>query len=730
MKTNTERVLSIINDSSVKTLNPVQQQAMKKGVMEGKNIVVSSPTASGKTLIAEMAMLNNFMDGGKAVYITPLKSIAAEKYAEFNEKYKSLGMKIAVSVGDFDSAEEWLGNYHVIITTSEKLDAIMRHKPDWISKLTLVVVDEIHLLNDPSRGPTLEVVITKLRLLTNSQLVALSATINNSMEISKWLNANLVESDYRPVKLNKGIFYPHTSGNILEFSSGDNIEMEPGEPDTVLAGNSIKKGKQCIVFVSSRKGSEACAERVGKTASKMLTEGDRMELRKISATVRKALHSPTRQCIRLAECILNGSAFHHAGLLPKQREAVENGFKKGTIKSISATPTLAWGVNMPAYRVVIRDMKRFSGYGSEYLPALEVHQMMGRAGRPKYDKEGEAVMVAKNRKEAVELAQRYISGPLEDIYSKLSAEPSLRIHVLSLIASEVTRTKYSLNSFFSKTFFSHQYGSTEAVMEKVEKTLKMLESFGFISSGGEKFISDEFVPAFSLDHDTKLYATPLGKRVAELCIDPLSAKHIITNMKQKSDIGYLTMMNGCNEMQPLIQLRKGDEFLDAAAEDAGVEMPDSWDVDYEDFLASLKTSLMFIDWMDEKGEDFISEKFNVTPGEIYTKMKNAEWMLYAASDIAKITGEREHATSFNRLRLRIKYGVKEELLDLVKLKGIGRVRARKLFRSGIKTTRDVRNAPIEHLEKILGLRIAKSVKQSLDEALNEKMRRFKNMSDG
>src|SRR3989338_8055881 len=242
------------------------------------------------------------------------------------------------------------------------------------------------------------------------------------------------------------------------------MDAGAGDAETVLADSSVRKGKQSLIFVSSRRSSEACAEKIGKALSRRISGPEKAELRKISLAVRRALHTPTKQCIRLSECIANGAAFHHAGLLPKQREAVESGFRKGSIKVISATPTLAWGVNMPAYRVVIRDMKRFSGYGSDYLPALEVHQMMGRAGRPKYDKEGEAIMVAKNRNEAAEIAGRYIKGPLEDIYSKLSAEPALRIHVLSLIASEVTKTRYSLKKFFSGTFFSHQYGNADEVM--------------------------------------------------------------------------------------------------------------------------------------------------------------------------------------------------------------------------------------------------------------------------
>src|SRR3989344_3137432 len=154
-----ERVRKALPDI---VLNEPQRLAVEAGLLSGKSVVVASPTASGKTFIAELAFLGNFLRNGKAVYVCPLKALASEKYHEFQERYRSLGIKIAISVGDFDSAEEWLGRYDLIIATSEKLDSIMRHNPAWISKVSLLIVDEVHLLNDAGRGPTLEVIMTRM----------------------------------------------------------------------------------------------------------------------------------------------------------------------------------------------------------------------------------------------------------------------------------------------------------------------------------------------------------------------------------------------------------------------------------------------------------------------------------------------------------------------------------------------------------------------------------------
>jgi helicase len=188
-------------------LRPAQEKAIRKGLLDGKSLLVCTPTASGKTLVAELAGMKAIMEGrGKVIYIVPLKALASEKFKEFRKRYEKL-VRIALTIGDFDSADNYLMDYDFIITTSEKLDSLMRHHAPWLKYVKVVVIDEIHLLNDADRGPTLEIIITLLReLLKGMQLVALSATIGNAKELAKWLGAGLVEDDWRPVKLFKGVY--------------------------------------------------------------------------------------------------------------------------------------------------------------------------------------------------------------------------------------------------------------------------------------------------------------------------------------------------------------------------------------------------------------------------------------------------------------------------------------------------------------------------------------------
>ena len=196
-----------ILEKDITKLRPAQEKAIKKGLLNRKSLLVCTPTASGKTLIAELAALKSIIEGnGKAIYIVPLKALASEKYKDFKNRYGHVA-KVALSIGDIDSSDSYLVDYDLIITTSEKLDSLIRHHAPWLSLISTIIIDEIHLLNDPGRGPTLEILITILRqLLNKAQIIGLSATIGNPEELAEWLKAELVIDNWRPVKLHKGVY--------------------------------------------------------------------------------------------------------------------------------------------------------------------------------------------------------------------------------------------------------------------------------------------------------------------------------------------------------------------------------------------------------------------------------------------------------------------------------------------------------------------------------------------
>ena len=208
------KLYSILESQQLHELRPCQAKAIGKGLLRHNNLLVCTPTGSGKTLVAELAAVNTILqEKGKAVYIAPLKSLATEKAKEFKQRYGHL-FRIALSIGDLDSADPYLADYDMILTTSEKLDSLIRHKALWLRQVKILIVDEIHLLNDPGRGPTLEILITILRqVLSDIQIIGLSATIGNPKELGEWLGAEVILDNWRPVELRKGIYLD----GVVEF---------------------------------------------------------------------------------------------------------------------------------------------------------------------------------------------------------------------------------------------------------------------------------------------------------------------------------------------------------------------------------------------------------------------------------------------------------------------------------------------------------------------------------
>ena len=191
--------------SKFPSLTPIQEKSVTAGLLEGKSLLACAPTASGKTLVATMAIYN-ILSQGKAIYLVPLKALGSEKYKEYLNVFKDSPYKVGLSTGDVDSESDYLAKYDVLILTTEKLDSLLRHKVAWLSEVKVVIVDEIHLLNDASRGPTLEIILTLLKSLIRPQIIGLSATIGNPIELAEWLGATLVVDDWRPVELKKGIY--------------------------------------------------------------------------------------------------------------------------------------------------------------------------------------------------------------------------------------------------------------------------------------------------------------------------------------------------------------------------------------------------------------------------------------------------------------------------------------------------------------------------------------------
>jgi helicase len=497
------------------------------------------------------------------------------------------------------------------------------------------------------------------------------------------------------------------------------ITSETGNGALDLAMDTIKIGKQALVFANTKRSAEKTAEDIAKKV-----KSENKNLIELSEKVLKALSSPTKQCQRLALCIKRGIAFHHAGLVAKQRELIEDTFRNGSIKIICSTPTLAYGLDLPAFRAILKDLRRYGPRGMAYIPVLEYLQMAGRAGRPKFDKTGEAIAVAISEKDKGKLYEKYVLGQPEDIYSKLAVEPVLRTYLLSLIAANFVNSKKKIIDFFGKTFWAHQFVDMDKLVLIIDKMLDLLSEWEFIQRKKEDFTS-----ADKIDNDENIKATLMGKRVAELYIDPLTAYFFITCLRNASDkrvkeLSFLQMICHTLEIRPLLRVgvkeqEKIEEELVKYYNLLLEKEPSLYEPEYEDYVNSFKTALMLNEWINEKTEEYLLENYNARPGELRSKMNIADWLLYASEEISRILHYQQLNKEIVKLRLRLKHGIREELLPLIKIKGVGRIRARKLFYNRIKDIGDVKRADMTKLAQILGQNVALNVKKQVGQEIKE-----------
>ncbi|MFB6310085.1 MAG: ATP-dependent DNA helicase [Salinirussus sp.] len=691
-------------------LYPPQAEAVDAGVTQGTNLVASVPTASGKTLIATMGMLASIERGGTALYIVPLRALASEKREEF-EAYEEYGLDVGVSTGNYESDGGWLADKDIVVATSEKVDSLVRNDAGWLADVSCVVADEIHLVDDGERGPTLEVTLAKLRELTAQlQVVALSATIGNADELADWLDAELVDSNWRPIELRKGVHY----GDALHLEDGSQrrISVQSGEdPTGAIVRDTLEEGGSSLVFVNSRRNAEAAARRLARTTSDVLEPDEARALRDLADEVRDVSDTETSE--DLAAAVEQGAAFHHAGLARGHRSLIEDAFRNRLVKAISATPTLAAGVNTPARRVVVRDWRRYDSNagGMTPLTTLEVHQMMGRAGRPGLDPYGEAVLLANSHDELDELFERYVWADPEPVRSKLAAEPALRTHVLATIASGFARSREGVLSFLQSTLYAVQTsegGRLETVTDTVIDYL----------------VANDFLTR----EQDELAATSLGHTVSRLYLDPMSAAEIIDGLRsleqpagdavatdgfesasklrgttgssdgeprEPTAIGLYHLIARTPDMYELY-LRSGDEekYTEIAYErnkELLGRAPSEYDRAFEDWLAALKTACLLEEWAEEVDEDELTETYGIGPGDVRGKVETAEWLLGAAESLAVEVGL-DVVPAIREARLRVEHGVREELVDLASVRGVGRVRARRLFDAGIEDRAALREA--------------------------------------
>ena len=375
---------------------------------------------------------------------------------------------------------------------------------------------------------------------------------------------------------------------------------------------------------------------------------------------------------------------------------MEQGFRENRIKVIASTPTLAAGLNLPARRVLIKSYKRYEyGQGMVPIPVIEYRQMAGRAGRPGLDPYGESFLMAKRCQRVQDLMEHYVLGSPEEIWSKLASESALRTHILSTIAAGFAANDKQLKDFIATTFYAHQQDPWQ-----LDSALERVISF-LVKSG---MIEDE----------VNLLPTPLGKLVSKLYIDPLSAVIMIEGIGKKapSDLSLCHLITMTPDMD-LLYVQAADRWVEEFIDEHCLELHQEENYDF--LLREAKTAAMLMDWISEVKEDQISDRYRIGPGDIRRSAETAQWLMHS---LAELSRHLELGATYraDQLATRIQYGAGPDLLALLELKGIGRVRARKLYQAGYTSLDKLRAADPSRMGELLGPKIAEKVRAQLKDA--------------
>lgn len=652
------------------SFNRMQREALPAILETDDNVVVSAPTASGKTALAELAICRTLRNEGTALFLAPLRALTNEKEDEW-ERFEELGYSVYVVTGERDLNPRRAERADILVMTPEKADSATRKhdspRYSFITDVDCVVIDEVHLLDSDRRGAVLEVTISRLRRLCGPRIVALSATMQNVEDVADWLDAPeectfQFGDDYRPVPL---------SASVETYAHGDNAFADKYRRlyrALDLAQPHIEDGGQALVFVASRQDTVRAAEK----ARDVIAERDI----EIGARGDYDFHTDAKELNNetLRQSVIDGVGFHHAGLSKADKDRVEAWFKEGKIQLLFSTSTLAWGVNLPARCVVIRDTKLHDPLEGEVdMSPLDILQMLGRAGRPGYDDAGHAFVVC-DGSDAEKYRQLLVDG--KPIESRLAGE--LDSHLNAEIALGVVDDIEDVMEWLETTFYftraksaPEKYDAGDSLRDRVSATLERLVSGGFVDQSG-------------LD----IEPTPLGKLTSQFYLrlntaegfDRLCERAAAEDTPDIDESVVLRTVADAAEFDSVSARRDERETFGAVLDGEG----DDLDAGNRKVLAILRSGMS-----------------GTTPGELQSDAwvirQNATRMLAALRAFCERFAAPRDANLVRRIEARVEDGISAEAVGLTAIEGVGKGRAQKLAREGLETPADVRGAGVSGL---------------------------------
>jgi len=683
-----QAVVDLWRGGVCETLLPVQEQAVKRhGLFGGRNLLVQAPTSSGKTFVGEMAAIQTALRQKQVVYLVPLKALAEEKFAEFHRRYTDYGLRVILSTRDHRERDGDLerGNFDVAVVVYEKLAQLLVRRPERVAEIDLAVADELEILSDPERGAGAELLLTRL-LQARCRVIGLSAVIGGADRLAAWMEADLLQSDQRPVALRYGVLYEgdfhYRTANGLE-GGVESLAEGCGESaeDAALENLALfaARGERSLVFVRAKHDTRAGAERVAA----------RLDLPPASAAI-AALEAlePTRSRDALRAVMARGVAFHNADLSPAERAVVEGAFRAGEVLALVSTGTLAVGLNLPARNVFLTTEKwRYDhDLGMPWktpLSHMEYENMGGRAGRLGMGHDyGRAILVAVSPFEKELCWRRYVEGEREAIEPQLDRAP-LEDHVLRLVASGQCRTLAALGDFLERSLTGRWVWAEtcplDEIVARIRAAVHRCVTYGMIAAMPER-------------ENGPLAATPVGHAVAGTGVgietavalqrwagasrerpwcdaDVLFAAastpdgrmtQVLLTAREYDEAGYVAELRDRTRHEQ----REGD--LPLAQLCAARLQP------FFEEVRATKVTLFLLDWLDQVPIYTIEERYNTMSGQIIAAAAQLSWLIDAIRAIATAEGQEGPFTDrLERLAARLPLGVWEELVPLVRAGGPG-----------------------------------------------------------
>ncbi|XP_064917928.1 helicase POLQ-like isoform X2 [Columba livia] len=694
---------------------------MLESLQQRKNLIYSLPTSGGKTLVAEIIILQELLCRQKNVLmILPYVAIVQEKVRGLSSFGIELGFLVeeyAGSKGRFPPIKRRIKK-SLYIATIEKGHALVNSliETERIDDLGLVVVDELHMLGEGSRGATLEITLAKILYTSkNTQIIGMSATLNNVEDLQKFLQAEYYTNNFRPVELKEYVkirdtIYAvdsktekgFTFSRLLNFKYSSNLQK--ADPDHIIAlVTEVIPKYSCLIFCPTKKNCENVASMVCKYLQKEFRAHREKEKQDLIKDLKNIGNGSV--CPVLKQTIPFGVAYHHSGLTNDERKSIEEAYSAGILCLLACTATLAAGVNLPARRVILR-----APYvASDFLKKNQYKQMIGRAGRAGIDDAGESILIVQEKDR--HLVQDLVSSPLENCYSNLLLEltKGMQSLLLSLVGLKIAVTHEEVSNFMCSTLL----GVQQQLLSK-DKSLSEI-----IKDGLENLIQKGLLRGRTSekDHNSKctLTVTPLGKATYKGSID-LAYCNLLYRELKKGLEGLILESN-----LHLLYLATPYDMTSNCSPDWMIYLKQNMD---SAVVNRLYLTFVLYALLKETNVWSVSEKFNMSRGYVQNLLSSAASF---ASCVLHFCEELEefwvYKALLTELTKQLTYCVKTELIPLMEVAGVLEARAKQLYNAGYKTLAHLANANPEILVKViehLSRRQAKQIISSAKMLLSEK----------